>query len=109
VNDADALAVYEQMWALTVRMRDAARESQWDELAALENERYARVKGLMAAPEAPPLSGEQDARKADLIRGILDLDAETRSLTEAWRLELRQILDSVGTEKKLGNAYAAFE
>lgn len=90
-------------------MRDAARESQWDELAGLEDERYTLMKRLMAADRMDSSDSGWNARKALLIRSILDCDAETRSLTEAWRLELRQILDSVGTEKKLGNAYAAFE
>lgn len=106
MNQADELAAYEAIWRLTDAMRDAARESQWDELAGLEDERYTLMKRLMAADSSD--SG-WNARKALLIRSILDCDVETRSLTEAWRLELRQILDSVGTEKKLGNAYTAFE
>ncbi len=109
MNETDSLGVYENIWALSVCMRGAARESQWDELAVLENERYVLMKILMAADQEGGGDSGRNARKAVLIRSILDCDVETRALTEAWRQELRQILDSVGKEKKLGNAYASFE
>lgn len=109
MSDADTIASYESVWGLTKRMRDAASGNQWDELIALESERYALVKGLMAKDDGDLSNAVLNARKADLIRNILDCDAVTRSLSEAWMAELRKILNSVGTEKKLSNAYAAFE
>lgn len=109
MNETDSLGVYESILALSVSMRGAARKSQWDELAALENERYVLTKTLMASDQGGEGDSGGNAGKAALIRNILDCDVETRALAEAWRLELRQILDSVGKEKKLGNAYASFE
>lgn len=109
MSGAEVIATYEAIWALTRRMRGAAGDSQWDELISLENERYVLVKKLMAGDDGDLSDVALNDRKAELIRNILDCDAETRSLSEAWMGELRQILNSVGTEKKLSNAYAAFE
>lgn len=109
MSGADIIATYESVWSLTARMRDAAKDSQWDELIALESERYALVKCLMVEDDGDLSDAAHNGRKAELIRNILDCDAVTRSLSEAWMVELRQLLNSVGTEKRLSNAYATFE
>lgn len=109
MNAADIVATYESAWMLTRRMRDAAKGGQWDELISLERERYALIKYLMAEDDGVLSDMARNARKAELIRNILDYDAMTRSLSEAWMVELRQMLSSIGTEKKLSNAYASFE
>lgn len=109
MSAADIIATYESAWTLTRRMCDAAKDGQWDELISLESARYALIKYLMAEDDGDSSDMACNARKAELIRNILDFDAITRSLSDAWMIELRQILSSVGTEKKLSNAYTTFE
>lgn len=87
-------------------MLDAARKNEWDDLPVLEERRHAFVEKLMAFDQGNLLDAQLNAKKSELIKNILDSDAETKELTGVWMVELRQIIDSIGSEKKLNNAYA---
>jgi hypothetical protein len=106
LNGAEIVASYEVIWEITQLMAAAAKKNEWDELATLEKKRFALMKELMAADGRDLSDARLNAKKSELIRSILDSDAETKKLTEAWMVELRQILDSIGAEKKLNDAYA---
>jgi len=87
-------------------MLKAARKDLWDDLPALEEKRRAFVEKLMASDQGVLSDAGLNAKKTELIRNIMDSDAETKELTQLWLVELRQIIGSVGAEKKLNNAYA---
>lgn len=96
---------YETVAHISGQMLDAARLSQWEVLADLELKRAALIVELMAdsdKSEIPTAIAEQVAR---LISKIQSMDAETRSLAESWRDELRERLGSMGTERKLSQIY----
>jgi len=100
------IATYEAAWALTRQMLEAARKDEWDDLPALEEKRRAFVEKLMASDPGDLLDDLLNAKKSELIRNILDADAETKELTRLWMVELRQIIGSAGAEKKLNKVYA---
>lgn len=106
---SDILEAYKAIWSLTQGMHQAAKESQWERLIALQAERNALVSYLMSAGDTFSPEDEWNNQIAEMIRNILDCDAETRSLSEAWMAEMRQMLGSIGTEKKLNEAYAGNE
>lgn len=99
--DADA-SVYGEIRVLTRQMLDAARKSEWDELTLIEKKRAEMVAGLMARQQE---AGALDAETAEIVRQILDCDEEIKALTEAWLGELREILASTSTERKLLHTY----
>jgi len=102
----EIVATYEAVWGYTRMMLEAARKSEWGDLPVLEEKRFSFVEILMASDKGDFSDAKLNARKSELIQEILAVDAETKELTEAWMVELRQILDSIGSEKKLNNAYA---
>jgi flagellar protein FliT len=104
----EIVASYEEFWAITQLMSAAAKKSEWDDLATLETKRFALMEKLMVSDVGDLSDTRLNAKKSELIRNILDSDAETKKLTEAWMVELRQILDSIGAEKKLNDAYAGY-
>lgn len=106
MNGNEIVATYEAVWDITQLMLDAARKNEWDDLPALEERRHVFVEKLMASDQGNLSDAQLNAKKSELIRNILDSDAETKELTEVWMVELRQIIDSIGSEKKLNNAYA---
>lgn len=106
MNGNEIVATYEAVWGITQQMLDAARKNEWDDLPALEEKRFVYVEKLMASDNGDLLDAPLSARKTELIQNILSSDAETKALTDDWMVELRQILDSIGAEKKLNAAYA---
>ena len=107
VNSQEIIATYEVVLALTRQMLEAARMNEWDDLAALEVKRFNLIEKLMASDMNDLSDAQLNRRKAELIQNILANDTETRALAEAWMGELRQIMDSLGAEKKLKDAYSA--
>lgn len=101
------VASYEEILNLARLMLEAAKKEEWDELTALEEKRFVLLETLMAADKGDWADARLNARKSELIQNVLTCDVETRELAEAWMVELRQIIDSVGTEKKLNDFYAA--
>lgn len=103
------MEVYGRLWTLTRSMLDAARNNAWDDLVEIEKKRAELLDELAKSDVSDITDLALNARKAELIRNILACDEETRILTESWMVELRQILDSIGTEKKLNDTYAGNE
>jgi len=106
VNSQDIIANYEAVLALTHQMLETARKNEWDDLATLEVKRFNQVEKLMASDMNDLSDGQLNSRKAELIQNILASDAETRTLAQVWMVELRQIIDSLGAEKKLKDVYS---
>lgn len=105
MNSAQLLARYEDLQRLTQQMLETAQRGDWDHLTALEQERAAIVDQLARQEEKQIWGPAEGARKGDMIRAILEADAEIKALTEAWMGEVQEILGSIGTEKKLHTAY----
>jgi len=99
------LTGYEALWVLTRQMLEAAGNSDWDRLIVLQHEREVVVAGIQAAGAISLESSATQARLVQVIRQIMEADAQIRLLTETWMTELSGILGSLGTEQKLQQAY----
>lgn len=96
---------YEAAAKLAVMMLEAARQGQWDELVALEQQRAAVMAELMADAAQGAIPDEAAEQVARLIGAILQADAEITPLAKAWQDELKGLLGSMGTERKISQAY----
>ena len=101
VNFPELLQKYSVVLAITGQMLDAAVNHDWDGLAALESNRDSLVSALQAGSASPPHS--ETLMKT--IQLTLEYNEKIRELTLARMKELSEILNSVGTEKKLLVAY----
>lgn len=96
---------YEAVAQLAGKMLEAARQGQWDELVALEQQRATVLSELMADAAQGAIPAEVADQVAKLIGGILQTDAESVPLVLAWQDELKGLLGSMGTERKIFQAY----
>lgn len=96
---------YAEMQSLTRRMQEYARTEQWDGLIELERIRASITDELMKYENDVLWIGSDIGRKNELIRSILEMDGEIKSLTQGWKSELQEILGSIDNEKKLNKAY----
>ena len=99
------LAMYENLWLLTQQMLNAAQNGDWDALIEGELKRNALVERMMVKSESSVMNTVEQQKIGEIIRHILAADGEIKTLTEAWKGELQDILGSIGTEKKLHKAY----
>lgn len=105
MNSTQVIAVYEDIRIVTEQMLQAARDSDWDRLVALEKKCKSLVERLIAAEPREPLSGPLQQRKIEIIRQVLADDARIRNLTEPWMKQLQSILSTANHEKNLQQAY----
>lgn len=96
---------YETVAQLAGKMLEAAQEGQWDELAELEKQRAAVLSVLMADAEQGAIPAEVADQVARLIASIQQMDAECVALVQAWQVELKAMLGSMGIERKISKAY----
>ncbi len=108
-SGADLLELYGNILAASQQMLTLAKAEEWDALVDKELERRQLVGNLRTALEETPepFDAPQRLRSEDLIKNILALDAETRTLAENWMAELDQRLNSVSTSRRLQNTYLA--
>ncbi|MHB1292067.1 MAG: flagellar protein FliT [Sulfuricella sp.] len=97
--------MYENLWLLTQQMLDTAQKGDWDALVESELKRNAWVERMRVQNESFITNTVEQQKVGDIIRRILAADSEIKTLTEAWKGELQEILGSIGTEKKLNKAY----
>lgn len=102
----EMLTTYESLSDLTGTMLNAARQGEWDDLAALEERCQGYVSQLMQAAPVPLNESEQRTKVA-IIRTILQNDAKIRALTEPRLHELQQRLSSTRTSQRSVEAYGA--
>lgn len=107
MNSEDVLALYESVADITTQMLAAARTGDWEQLAALESRCSRQVEILKAEEPVAPLRAVERERKVKIIRKILDDDRQIRDITEPWMAQLSTMINSVGTERKLAQAYGA--
>lgn len=101
----EALVLYEEIAAFSGAMRVAACAGRWDEVIALERSCRPRVERLMREEPRGPLPSPLRERKADLIRRILDDDAEVRRRIEPQLAELEQLLGTARNRRRLHERY----
>ncbi|MEW6313220.1 MAG: flagellar protein FliT [Pseudomonadota bacterium] len=100
------IGAYENAWALTQQMLEAAKQSDWDKLVELE-QRRAKVIEQIEELDAGVVSGTWRQRKRELLHNIIAGDEEIRTLTRDWMRELREVLNSIDTEQKLNRTYGS--
>jgi flagellar protein FliT len=99
------IEIYEEMSALSSRMAEAARASDWDNLIKLEESVSSLRSMLMAEDDSNAnLTAEESLHKAAIIQRILDHDAEIRRHTEPWMERLRAYLTSGSKRKQVARA-----
>lgn len=96
---------YESLAQLSMEMLEAARQGRWDELTGLEGKRSILVSELSQDSNPGEMPVEISSRVAELIRKILEADAETTALAGSWQEELQGLLKSMSTERKLSDTY----
>jgi flagellar protein FliT len=105
LRGTEAISLYEEIAEKSLRMLDAARESQWDELIQMEHERSLVFQKLMAVDSIDLGEARLNEKKKELLVAVMKSDTETQMLAGNWMSELRLLLNSANVEKKLGNAY----
>lgn len=105
MKEADIAACYTEILATSMLMLEAAKKGEWDELISLECRRDTQLAQLRTSDVSLDSDDLARERQLVLIKQILGCDLETKSLVECWQGEIRIILNSVGTEKKLKDAY----
>lgn len=110
MEDAQAneiLTLYVQLSSITARMRQAAMDRNWDALIALEAECAEVSCLLIACEDGSPRSVEYQRRKADLIRKVLEHDAEIRQSVNERLAGLWRLIDGRGRVEQLQKAYGS--
>lgn len=105
MNSAQLLDLYAEILDLTRQMQECARSEQWDRLIELEKIRAATTNDLMKYESEALWQNAELEKKGDLIRSTLEMDVEISRLTQAWKSELQELLDSIDNAKKLSKAY----
>lgn len=100
------IEIYEQMCALSTRMVEAARASDWEQLIDLERAVADLRDTLLSDADSgtPPREAE---KKRALIRQILRDDAEVRRHTEPWMEQVRRFLTGNVRKRQVDQAYGA--
>lgn len=99
------IEIYEQMCALSARMVEAARASDWDNLVTLEHA-VAGLRDTLMREAGGGTPDPRDAeRKRELIQQILRDDAEVRRHTEPWMEQVRRFLSGGARKRQVDQAY----
>lgn len=107
MNSEEVISLYEKVAGITHQMVVAAREYNWEQLAALESQCACHVEALRGNEHTAPLTGVVREQKVRIIQKILADDREIRNITEPWMNQLAAMMKSAGTERKLSHAYGA--
>ncbi len=97
MNSFEIITIYEAILATTGQMLKAVQSADWENLIVLERECGRLTKILIINDESKMLSGELRQRKVEIIRQILADDAEIRTLTQPWMVQLQNILSNTVT------------
>jgi flagellar protein FliT len=98
---------YEFLSSITAQMRMAATHGQWDQLEELEKQCSQHVEIMKTQDMGIPPDESIRLRKMELIRKILEDDAEIRNHTEPWVAQLQRIMHSTGQERRLQQTYSS--
>jgi len=101
------IEIYEQMCALSTRMVEAARASDWEQLIDLEHSVANLRDTLMSEPESGTIDAFETEKKKLLIQQILRDDAEVRRHTEPWMEQVRRFLTGGARKRQVDKLYGA--
>lgn len=101
------IEIYEQMSALSARMVEAARANDWERLIDLERTVAGLRDSLMQEADNATADPREAEKKRDLIRQILQDDAEVRRHTEPWMEHVRRFLSGGARKQQVDRAYGA--
>lgn len=101
------IEIYEQMYALSARMVEAARANDWELLVDLERAVASLRETLVNESEGSTIDAFETERKRALIQQILKDDAEVRRHTEPWMEQVRQLLTGNLRKRQIDQAYGA--
>lgn len=105
MSNFDIISQYESLSDLTSQMRDAAVQGEWDKLANIQLLCSRQVAAMRPVDTNTALDDFNRQRKIWLIKKILADDAEIRSHTEVWMVQLQRIMQSNSQERRLLQAY----
>jgi flagellar protein FliT len=103
----EVLSLYAQLRTVTARMRQAAIEEDWDALIELEKQCSEVSCLLVACEDGAPRTAEYRRMKADLIRKVLEDDAEIRQSVNERMAGLWRLIDGRARVEKLRAAYGS--
>lgn len=104
MDNHQVIAIYEDAARLTREMLGEARAQQWDNVVAKEKlcaEKLARLPSTMPQQHDPL----HQRRKAELIRSMLDDNAEIRILAEPWLARLSELICDTRQQSRLHHMY----
>jgi flagellar protein FliT len=102
------LSHYEAINQSSQAMLQAARNSDWDALVTAEQRCAALIKHVQAEKDAAgALDAEGRKRKHEIILKVLAADAEIRTLTQPWVLQLERWLINNRKSQSVAQAYRA--
>jgi len=105
MGSSQVITNYESLSTLTAQMREAAVRGEWDQLIDLEQQCRQYVAAMKQADASTTLDEPSRQRKAQIIKKILENDADIRSRTVAWMGQLQRIMQSNRQEQQLHRAY----
>jgi flagellar protein FliT len=97
------LAIYRKMDALSKKMAEAARAREWERLIALEN-MLSGFRDVLMSGNAT-LVEDDAAQISELIRGILENDAEVRKHVEPWLEHIQHFLGNEAIKRRIAETY----
>jgi len=102
------LEVYGSLSERTGHMLEAAKESDWERLVAMEQDCRGLIERLKII-DARALNPDPHyvERKVEIIRKVLADDAEIRRHTEPWMEKLQALLGSARQMHKLERTYGS--
>jgi len=83
---------YQEVAQLSRDMLTAAHREDWNEVARLEAQCQGLIGALKRAAMIEPLSTFEQQWRVQLLRAILQNDAQIRSRAEPWLLELERLI-----------------
>jgi flagellar protein FliT len=107
MNSEEVISLYETVVGITEQMLVAARDGNWEQLAALESLCASHVATLKQGESPAPLPSVVREQKVRIIKQILAHDREIRNITEPWMEHLALLINSTNVEMKLSKVYGA--
>lgn len=104
-DPSNLCAIYQQLADLSADTLRLCRERDWEGFAALNAREAVLLAQLQACNPARRVALPVSERIEALILQTLSNQCETRTLLAPWREEVAAQLRSVGSSKKLANAY----
>lgn len=101
MNGSEIITTYEAILIATGKMLKVVQRADWRNLIVLEQECSNLIKKIIINDESKMLSDELRQRKLEIIQQILAVDAEIRTFTQPWTVQLQIILRNTIREHRL--------